>query len=130
MKQNQLSINVPEQAIEDNLVSALEGGSNYWAQMGSMRNKKPMRGNPNKCVDTKYLPSYITTPLSEDGILLIYVEDTGITHELTRAKIMEGLKVMADKYPKHFGDLLAEDGDSTTGDVFLQCALFGEVRYG
>ncbi len=28
------------------------------------------------------------------------------------------------------GDMLAENDDATTGDVFLQCALFGELVFG
>jgi len=38
--------------------------------------------------------------------------------------------VMAKKEPRHFADFLKEDYDETTGDVFLQCCLFGEVIYG
>ena len=114
-----------EQIIEDTLVSALEGGSNYWAVVIDMKNKKPQREKP-------YLPTYITTPLSKDGVLILRdnEEDEGKVLELTREKIMQGIKVMAEKYPKHFGDMIAENGDAITGDVLLQCALFREVKYG
>jgi hypothetical protein len=30
---------------------------------------------------------------------------------------------------KTFADFLKEDDDATTGDVFLQCCLFGEVQF-
>lgn len=37
---------------------------------------------------------------------------------------------MAEKSPRHFADLLSEDDDATTHDVFIQHVLFGEVIYG
>jgi hypothetical protein len=37
---------------------------------------------------------------------------------------------MRDQYPRHFADLVGEDDDAITGDVWLQLAVFGEVIYG
>jgi len=51
-------------------------------------------------------------------------------HILNLKKIKKGLTIMAKKYPKHFADFLKEDYDNGTGDVFLQCCLFGEIIYG
>lgn len=44
-------------------------------------------------------------------------------------KIKRGLTVMAKKEPNHFADFIKGDYDMITGDVFLQCCLFGEVLY-
>lgn len=52
------------------------------------------------------------------------------TDTLDRAACERGLAVMAAKYPQHFCDLLTENDDATTADVFVQCALFGEIVYG
>ena len=51
-------------------------------------------------------------------------------HILNMKKIKRGLTAMAKKEPSHFADFLKENYDETTGDVFLQCCLFGEVIYG
>lgn len=37
---------------------------------------------------------------------------------------------MAEKDPRHFGDLVSENDDADTHDVFIQHVLFGEVIYG
>jgi hypothetical protein len=37
---------------------------------------------------------------------------------------------MAREYGRHFSDMIAENDDATTADVFLQCCLFGELVYG
>jgi len=49
---------------------------------------------------------------------------------LDLAAIRKGLQIMADKYPHHFRDAMAENDDAITGDVFLQCCLFDEIVYG
>ena len=51
-------------------------------------------------------------------------------HHLTLADIQKGLETMRDKYPHHWADLVEENDDLITGDVFLQCAVFGELVYG
>jgi hypothetical protein len=40
--------------------------------------------------------------------------------------IKAGLKIMAKKYPRYFADIVNGDADEETGDVFLQCCLFGK----
>jgi hypothetical protein len=51
-------------------------------------------------------------------------------HELTGAKIRQGLQVMAEKYPHHFSNVVENNADAETGDVLIQCALFGDIIYG
>jgi hypothetical protein len=52
------------------------------------------------------------------------------TFTLTSAKVRKGLTIMAEKYPHHMADLLKDNSDCWTGDCLVQCALFGELRYG
>jgi len=56
-------------------------------------------------------------------------EDDDKKHTLTLAKIEKGLAIMAKDEPSEFAEILSEDGDMYTGDILLQCALLGEVRY-
>lgn len=49
-------------------------------------------------------------------------------HDLTYSKICEGLAIMARSYPHQFAAIMADDTDSVTADVFLQCCALGEVR--
>jgi len=50
-------------------------------------------------------------------------------HTIRRKDVRKGLQVLANKYPLHFKDLVEGDDDGLTADVYLQCVLFGEVRY-
>ena len=38
--------------------------------------------------------------------------------------------LMATKTPRHFANMIREAGDAETGDVFVQLACFGEIKYG
>lgn len=53
---------------------------------------------------------------------------------LTREKLIKGLQVMASlemgKGGHHFPNLMKENDDAETADVFVQCCLFGEIVYG
>ena len=51
-------------------------------------------------------------------------------HPLTIDDVRKGLELMRDEYPHHFADLVGEEDDLITGDVFLKLAVFGEVIYG
>ena len=56
-------------------------------------------------------------------------EDDGEGITLTPMRIAEGVRVLAEKFPHHFADLIAEKGDMYTGDLLIQCACFGEEKY-
>lgn len=51
-------------------------------------------------------------------------------HYLTMDNVQKGLELMRDEYPRHYADLMEEEDDAITGDVWLQLAVFGELIYG
>ncbi len=106
-----IAVEVSEEMIHDNLVSAIEGGSHYWAKIDAGEHK-PGWAN-------YFTASFVK--LDTRG---------GHKFTLSTAKLVTGLHVLASKYPHHFGDILCQRGDATTGDVLVQCALFGEIIYG
>lgn len=69
-------------------------------------------------------------------------EESAPPRILSLESIQQGLDLMAkglldgkdkpvkDHYLQHFADFLAGNDDATTGDIFLQLCLFGEVIYG
>ena len=54
----------------------------------------------------------------------------GKKYKLSKSKILEGLTIIREKYPRHFADILNENSDSITGDVLIQCSVLGDVVYG
>ena len=51
-------------------------------------------------------------------------------HPITLDNVKKGLELMQEKYPNHYADLVEENDDAITGDVWLQLAVFGELIYG
>lgn len=123
--------------IADLMVTAIEGGSGYW--LGGMRkvttptdwhrkdDDMPWYSDPDfwagdfcvavRTVDYDPVPRDDRDPIERE-------------QHLTPAKITAGLQIMADEYPDHFADLLQDNVDAATADVFLQCCVLGEIVYG
>jgi hypothetical protein len=106
-------VNVPDELIINALESADIG---YWADV-------PRGADHEKLLNGAATAIVHESEGSHDG------KGDG-RHELTGAKVRVGLQVLATKYPHHFADLVGNNSDCTTGDVLVQCALFGEIVYG
>jgi len=96
---------VPEQTVQDLLDCAWEGGSNYWAQADG--------------------PS---SQAFESSGVKIFVGDE--VHVLNQEKLARGLQTLCSDWPWHWAHLFNDNMDAETGDVFLQCCLFGTIVYG
>jgi len=51
-------------------------------------------------------------------------------HEITIDDVEIGLGLMRALYPRHYADLMEENDDLITGDIFLQLTVFRDVIYG
>ena len=113
---------------KDLLCSAFEGGSNYWYFI-----EKVEYPRGKKRADFEY--PHLEVPFLEGGRIIIRAEDHSNKNHpkghwtLDQAAIARGWKLMIEEHPRHYADAM-EDGDATTGDVFLQLCLFGEVIFG
>ena len=88
-----------------------------------------LKGVKNDCLEGTW-----ASVLLKGGTLLVhdlYAEDDDQeTYELSLEGVKNGLKLMREKYPRHWADLVEENDDLITGDCFLQLAVFGEWIYG
>lgn len=127
-----LTLDIPRDRTADLLCSALEGGSNYWYSEAHVYD--PDQNLPAKldCLDDIFNQSkyYRAALCNVPGVSLRVKDDEGKSYDINLRRLAEGFQVMHKKYPKHFADFIAGNDDATTGDVFLQCALFGELVYG
>lgn len=124
----QINYEVSNELISDLLASALEGGSNYWAD--HIKYKKPVNFANTKAGDEKFI--HISYPMNEGGEITIRDrEDEDKEHTLNLSKIKRGLKRMArSKYAIRFQNILREDYDAEDADIFLQFAVLGDCIYG
>lgn len=106
-----MEVTITEGMLHDQLTSAIESssyGSSNWAEI-KVGKHKPGWAN------------YFTATFKD--------RESGEVHKMTRDKLIAGLKVLHDKYPHHYNDVMGETGDAITGDVLVQCALLGNIVY-
>lgn len=121
---------LPTERVSDVLCSAFEGGSNYWYQITKYIKPTTWEFDSEPKSETgHYTQDY---PLNPGGALLIRdtIDSDHGTMRLDLSAIQKGIQVMAEKYPWRFANILSENDDAETGDVLLQCCLFGNVIYG
>jgi hypothetical protein len=127
---------ITEETVSDLLCCAFEGGVGYWCRI--MGYEYP-EGKTRK----DYAFQHIQVVLDGGTQFMREDMDDSPTDEewhklsmpnkmklaLTREKLGPGLQVMADKYPWHFKNVMSGDFDAETGDVFLQCCLYGKIVF-
>lgn len=118
------------------LCSALSGGSNYWYLIDRIEyppNTSPGDFGPRGCMqhdpDRPRSP-YEIVPFIEGGRVLFRAEDLDGVYVLDLSSIRKGLRLMAEKHTFHFSNLINDNADAETGDVFLQLCLFEDVVFG
>jgi len=123
-------VDVPMQRVADLLCCAFEGGSNYWCHIKVK--KAPEQFTFRYMPDLSDKPtSYTDYPTNRGGYLIVGdVEEEQEDGLLDLGTIRFGLQTMADRYPRHWQDFIDDNEDAATGDVFLQCCLWGEVVFG
>ena len=116
-------VTIDDQRVQDLLCCALEGGSNYWYEITKYI-------YPEGLIRSDMEYPHLELPFRGGSLSISDIEDGDFCGELNLEACKRGLQVMADKYPQHYADFITENEDADTGDVFLQCALLGEIVYG
>ena len=115
------TVEIEESRIKDLLDCAFEGGINYWAKIGE---------NNREALGDEYLSD---TLMRKEGY--VWLELTDVINYQTKALFKNemfqyGLERMAEKYPWHLENFIKENEDAETGDVFIQCCVFGRIIFG
>ena len=128
-----VSVNVPTSTIRDLLTCAVEGGSNYWAAFREDPNfiKSITESDKNAYVKSEGGEYYARYDIENPNYCLRVSDAEGSsTYNVTLESFVNGLGVMANRYPRHFKDVITDNHDAETGDVFIQCSVFGEIVFG
>ena len=98
--------------------------NHFWYSDANEENRK---SNPSPCYEDK-IWTYVK---ASDGHIVKFVDkEDGSESFMTWTRIQNGTNTMAEKYDWHFMDVIMENDDAVTADVWLQCVLLDEVVYG
>lgn len=133
-----ITLDIKAETIANMMISAMEGVDPVTtAALGGwcdLIDKLAPAANPTKGSWWYAEPAFYENPFI---IEVVEVVDEGWhpvkrkfkKHKVTPAKMAKGLEIMAAKYPHCMADVLADNTDASTADIFLQCICFGEEKY-
>lgn len=113
------TIALPTERVIDLIITALEGGSNYWYWIEEKINI------PN---GMSYSEAFAETALTT-GVNVNDIETNEALGRITIDSIIKAISIIAEKYPHHLEGILG-DYDAETADVFFQCAVMGDIVFG
>lgn len=119
----EIDVILTQQNIDDIMVSALEGGINYWASEAEVVEER-------RCGDWGH------EQIARGGALILHDAEGPDKWELNLEKFLNGIKLWikncCDRYGALQSDGTIDTGeiDSDMADMIVQYALFGEVVYG
>jgi len=152
-----IEITLTDTQIRDMLITAFEGGSNYWYCDADWDGCLPpgQDESPDKTPEKIPLWGGYDAPFQGGSISLAVSDPCGAlpqwdgeqytevktseepgsfkTRERWRvdlAALQRAAQIMAEEHPRHFGAWVEEQWDAETADVFLQLACFGRIIFG
>jgi hypothetical protein len=111
------------------LVSALEGGSNYWYWFGDKTMDRVFAATE----DMKGEPTVDRILMAVQRGALVNVFDCESMEKLgtlTPESWAKAEMLMLKNHRSHFADILKENDDATTADIYFQYAVMGNLIYG
>lgn len=116
--------------IENLMVSAMEGGSNYWYEIKDESYDAIKEATKDMNGEAFVIRMLVAI---QRGVS-VKVHDCNDEDELlgtiTQESWAKAEDLMIKEQRPHLGDVLNENDDATTGDVFFQLAVMGEVKFG
>ncbi len=132
-----MTVEVPWDVVTNAIVGALEGGYSPWMH-AFLPSESPDSQQALHNVREEFEgPWYAEESYWQRGTASLQYdladEDEGEGNgsmTIGKDEIVKGLATMAQKAPRHFADLIGENDDAITHDVFMQMIVFGEIIYG
>ena len=122
-----IEFDIRSERIAEQFVAAIESsfGSGYWLAGAKVKAGKERTNRDD--------PAYADPKLYDDHFVIElrlqerYERRT--RYEIRPSDVAAGLRKMAQSHPMHFADLIRDEGDAITADIFLQLCAFGEIVY-
>jgi len=122
---------ITQSRVEDVLCGAFEGGSNYWAVTG-VTTEQMEKANATFPFEVATRGGEIKVFDAENPKILLGVINAERIEKALQL-MSEGKNEKGEDAPylaRHLNDIIKEDDDACTSDVFLQMAVMGEIVFG
>ena len=125
MKNPTISLN----HFEDIIVTALEGGSNYWYELDVDEFRKDLELEDGEPLSTRIAKSLFENPNFKMNVYDI--EEPGeILGTVTQKSMLTAIETAYYDYNHIYNDMMEGTGDADTTDMLFQLATMGEITFG
>jgi len=111
------------------IVSALEGGSNYWYFITD-ESVKAIYNSTSELIGEPFVDRMLIAIKKGIEVEIKDIESGEFLGRLTSKSWAKAEELMLKNHKKHLGNILLGDDDAITADVFFQLAVIGELTYG
>lgn len=133
-----MTVEVPWDVVTNAFTGAVEGPYTPWVHRFTYIREQPSMGLAEAARGGEHTVWYNDPAFWTGGGKALLRYDLPDKNEgngrgelvVSTEEIQKGLAAMAQKAPRHFADLIGENDDAITHDVFMQMIVFGEIIYG
>lgn len=112
--------------INDLVVTALEGGINYWC--GKAEIKKQKNGFFGVADEDQDKITYASDVIGYGGVLILHDAESSDKWELTLDNFLKGIKMYCEVNGMALNNLM-DNYDADTADQIIQYAVFNELTF-
>ena len=124
-----LELELSYETFEEIIVTALEGGSNYWMDYEVKKGIPKRNEMLGKAPSQRMAYGLWHNKDSEIAIWDLEEEDE-LLGVLTYDSVREGMQLACKDYMKEINMMISEDYDAWTADTLFQVLVMGEVTFG
>lgn len=127
MKDFKVTIPIKQSIVDEVLICALEGGSNYWYIVN-----ESLCTTPEKFERSGHVHYEILDKVYQGGTLPVFdaENDEEKLGDLTRESIQKGLDLMSKDHSETLFNIIDENYDANDADIFFQLCVIGEITFG
>jgi hypothetical protein len=129
---NEISITIKQEVspenINDLIVTALEGGINYWCRRAIMKRNED-QSYVGVAPENQDKIKYASDLIGFGGVLVLCDAESSDRWELTLENVLKGIQMHCTNKKISVAELM-EDYDADDADAVVQYALFNELVFG
>jgi len=127
--QLQVKLNLEYETFENIVVTALEGGSNYWYLLGDIKGCPLPDEMPDKAPSERIAHGLWHNRHAMVDILDLE-DENWMLGTLTYDSVRENMQLACEDYMKEINMMISEDYDAWTADTLFQVLVMREVVFG
>lgn len=125
----QIEYEVNQDMIENAIISALEGGSNYWYFVDVKDFQQDLPPKNGKVITERISEAVFKNPSFKMPVYDVEDEEDVLGY-LSQKNLRRGLELCAKNYPDVFQRFTNDDIDAGDADIIFQLTVMGEVTFG